>query len=148
QRAKSTKPVRLFTNDDVGGQSLTPEGPGAPVEPASNVAAQASSSAAEECDNPEVAKLREELQATGQELDRARSEFTDGTPVISGNNLDTKACRPGSAGLSVGAPPTSDSAPPVPARLTALQLEQRIADLNKALSIACDSPEAAEIQLK
>ena len=28
QRAKSTKPARLFTNDDVGRQDLTPEGAG------------------------------------------------------------------------------------------------------------------------
>lgn len=146
-RGKSTKPARLFTNEDLIDQKLVANGSGS-TEGAANAAGQASTSKGRECDNPEAAKLRAELQATARELDQVRSEFSDRTSVISGNNLDLKSYKPGHAGLDVGTRPVSDSAPPVPARMTALQLEERITALNRALSIACESPEAAEIQLK
>ena len=157
QRANSTKQARLFTNADVGPQNPVPEGsstsgdasPNMRVqESTSNTDAQTSTSPAGECDSPEAARLRQELQATEQELDRVRSEFLDGSPVISGNDLDVKSFKPGYAGLDVGTPPLSDSSPPVPARVAAAQLEERISALNKALRIACESPEAAEIQIK
>ena len=59
-----------------------------------------------------------------------------------------KSFKPGYAGLDVGVLPTSDSAPPVSARVTAAQLEERISVLQKALRLACESPEAAEIDVK
>ena len=147
-RARSVKPARLFTNDDLSDQNSVANGAGSSPEGAANEAAPASTLSGRECNNREVTKLRAELQATSQELGQVHSEFTDGTPVISGNNLDLKSFKRGYAGLDVGTPPISDSRPPVPARLTALQLEQRIAALKRALVIACESPEAAEIQFK
>ena len=146
-KARAVKQARLFTNDDVGGQNRESNGSGT-VEGTGNAAAPESTTPARGCDTPEAAELRAQLQATSQELGQVRSEFVDGTPVISGNNLDVRSFHPGYAGLEVGAPPTLDSTPPVPARLIALQLEERISALNKALRLACEPPEAAQIQIK
>jgi hypothetical protein len=146
-KARSVTQARLFTNEDVGAQNPASNGSGS-AEGTGNAAAQESTTPAGGCRTPEAARLQAELQATNQELDQVRSEFIDGTPVISGNNLDVKSFQPGYAGLDVGAPPTLDSTPPVSARLSALQLEERISALNKALRIACEPPEAAQIQVK
>jgi type I restriction-modification system DNA methylase subunit len=87
-----------------------------------------------------------ELQAAQQELDRVRSELSYQPTVISGNNLDLQNFKSGNSGFYVGAPPLLDAVPPNPARVTAVELEEKIENLKNALR--CDPPEAAGVQNK
>jgi len=89
-----------------------------------------------------------ELQAAEQDLAQLRSELSYQPPVISDNDLDLESFQPGNSGLNVGAPPLLDSEPPAPARVAAVELEERIAYLRKTLRAACASPEAARIQVQ
>ena len=89
-----------------------------------------------------------ELQAAEQELAQLRSDLSYQPPVISDHDLDTEHFQPGSSGLNVGSPPLLDSQPPAPARVTEVELEQRIASLQKALRYVCEPPDAARIQIQ
>jgi hypothetical protein len=89
-----------------------------------------------------------ELQAAEQDLAQLRGELSYQPPVISDNDLDLESFQLGNSGLNVGAPPLLDSEPPAPARIAAVELEERIAYLRKALRAACASPEAARIQVQ
>jgi hypothetical protein len=68
--------------------------------------------------------------------------------VISGPNLDLKNFKPGHSGLDVGGPPLLETKPLIPARMTEVNLGEKIASLKRALRIACESPEDARIQMK
>jgi hypothetical protein len=145
--AHSAKTAKIFTNDDVDAErSLA--GDSALVPPASTDASPISNPSSKDCDNPRAEGLKMELKAAQQELDQIRSELSYQPTVISGNNLDLQYFKPGNSGLSVGAPPLSNVTPPIPARVTAVELQEKIENLKSALSLACDPPEAASIQRK
>jgi hypothetical protein len=146
-KAHSAKAAKIFTNEDVDAErSLA--GDSALEPPPSTNAPPISNPSSKDCDNPKAEGLKLELQAAQQDLDQVRRELSYQPTVISGNNLDLQYFKPGKSGLSVGAPPLSNVTPPIPARVTAVELEQRIENLKNALSSACDPPEAASIQRK
>ncbi len=89
-----------------------------------------------------------ELQAAQQELDRVRGELSHQPTVISGNDLDLQYFKPGNSGLNVGAPPLLNAQPLNPARVTEVELEEKIASLKNASRLACEPPEVASIQSK
>ncbi len=149
RKANSTKHPKLITNADLGLQH--------PVATTSAFDLKASSSDAVEvaslyapgtCDNPETQRLKGELQAAQQELARLRAELSYQPPVISDHDLDLEYFRPGNAGLNVGSPPLLNSEPPAPQRVAQVELEERIASLQKALRIVCEPPEAARILIE
>ena len=86
------------------------------------------------------------MQAAQQELDQLRRDLQNNSPVVSGNDLDLQYFKPGNSGFDVGAPPLLDTEPPVPARITEVELTERIESLQKALRLVCEPPEAARIQ--
>jgi hypothetical protein len=135
--------AKIITDSDLGVQS-----------PAANDDLRFSSMNANEvpnslragCDNPRAERLTAELQAAQQELDQVRRDLQYNPPVVSGNNLDLQYFKPGNSGFNVGAPPLLDAQPPVPARVTQVELEERVDRLQKALRLACAPPEAARMQ--
>ena len=149
RKAHSTKHPKLITNADLGVQH--------PVATTSAFDLKASSSDAVEvaslyapgsCDNPETQRLKGELQAAQQELARLRAELSHQPPVISDHDLDLEYFQPGNAGLNVGSPPLLNSEPLAPARVAQVELEERIASLQKALRIACEPPESARLLIE
>ena len=146
-KAHSAKAAKIFTNDDVEAErSLA--GDSALEPPPSTDASQVSNSSSKNCDNAKAEGLKLELQDAQQELDQVRRELSYQPQVISGNNLDLQYFKPGNSGLSVGAPPLSNVTPPIPARVTEVELQEKVESLKNALSSACDPPEAASIQRK
>ena len=146
-KAHPAKAAKVFTNDEVDAErSLA--GDSALVPPASTDSAKISNPSSTDCDNPRAEGLKMELQAAQEELDQVRRELSYQPTVISGNNLDLQYFKPGNSGLSVGAPPLSNTAPLDPVRVTEVELQQKIDNLKSALSLACDPPEAASIQRK
>jgi hypothetical protein len=89
-----------------------------------------------------------ELQAAEQDLAQLRSELSYQPPIISDHDLDLQYFQPGNSGLNVGSPPLSDSEPPAPARVAEVQLQERIASLQKDLRMECEPPDAASIQIQ
>lgn len=89
-----------------------------------------------------------DLQAAEQELAQLRSQLSYQPPIISDHDLDTEYFQPGSSGLNVGSPPLLDSEPPASSRVTEVELEERIASLQKALRYVCEPPDAARIQIQ
>jgi hypothetical protein len=80
------------------------------------------------------------LQATLQRLDQLRHELYPQAQVISGNDLDLTHFKPGYSGFFVGAPPLLEAQPPIPARVTEAELEDKVASLTKAVRLACEYP--------
>jgi hypothetical protein len=155
QKSKSTKPPKVVTNDELSGQpseppalASSPPGSASPADSSTTNAVESPKPAAGGCDNPDAERVKAELQATQEELDQIRRELSYNPEVISGGNLDMKNFKPGKSGLDVGGPPLRESKPLVPARMTEVSLQEKIASLRKALRIACDSPEDAGIQAK
>ena len=146
-KTNSAKHSKIITNADLG-EERSAAIDSALVPPPSTDTAKMSNPPAADCDNSRVAGLKMELQATQQELDRVRSELSYQPKVISGSDLDLQYFKPGKSGLNVGAPPLSDHVPPSPARVTAVELEEKTESLKSALRLACDPPEAASIQGK
>ena len=142
----SGKHPKIITNADLGVQ--------APVSNPSTFDLQLSSTNADEvpnplstgCDDPQAERLNADLQAAQQELDQLRRDLQINSPIVSDNDLDLQYFKPGNSGFDVGAPPLLDTQPPVPARITEVELEERIDRLQKALRLACEPPEAARIQ--
>ncbi len=148
-RQRTTNPgkhPKIITNADLGVQF--------PVSSPSTFDLQLSSTNADEvpnplsagCDNPQAERLNAELQSAQQELDQLRRDLQYNPPVVSDHDLDLQYFKPGNSGFNVGAPPLLDTQPPVPARITEVELEERIDRLQKALRLACEPPEAARIQ--
>jgi hypothetical protein len=100
------------------------------------------------CDNPDDERLKAELQAVQDERDQLRRELNADPPVISGGNVDMTNFKSGGSGVAFGSPPLSQTQPQSPARIQEVELNERIASLERALKIACDSPEDAGIQRK
>lgn len=145
-KANFTKHPKIITNADFGDERSAAID--SALQPPSTNGATVPNPSVADCDNPESAGLKMELQAAQQELDRVRGELSYQPKVISGNNLDLQYFKPGSSGLNVGAPPLLNAVPLDPARVTEVQLEEKVENLKKALRLACESPEAASVQSK
>jgi hypothetical protein len=144
-KANSAKHSKIITNADLGEERSAAID--SALQPPSTNGAEVSNPSGD-CDNSRAAGLKMELQAAQQELDRVRSELSYQPTVISGNNLDLQNFKSGNSGFYVGAPPLLDAVPPNPARVTAVELEEKIENLKNALRLACDPPEAAGVQNK
>lgn len=147
RKANSAKHPKLITNADLGGERSAAAIDSALQPPSTNGATAPIPSAAD-CDKPESASLKVELQAAQQELDRVRSELSYQPTIISGNDLDLQYFKSGNSGFNVGAPPLLDAQPPNPTLVTQAELEEKIESLKSALRLACEPPEAASIQSK
>jgi DNA repair exonuclease SbcCD ATPase subunit len=148
QKANSARQPKVITNADLGVEHISPTASTFFLQSSSPDAAEAPVPPAAGCDNPRAERLNMELQAAEQELAQLRSELSYQPPIISGHNLDTEHFQPGSSGLDVGSPPLLDSQPPAPARVTKVELEERIASLQKVLRYVCEPPDAARIQIQ
>jgi len=153
QASNSTLRPKVITNDDLGVLPSSPSAPANPPKPSSKspsenpTAERAPESAG--CHDPEEDdKLKQDLQATQEELDQIRRELSYDPKVISDGDVDMNNFKSGSSGLAFGSPPLSQSQPQAPARVTEVMLEQKLAAMKDASRIACDSPEDAEIQRK
>ena len=146
--ARSANHPKLITNADLGVQHSVPAHSSFHLPPFSSNAAEEPVPVGANCDNPEAQRLGMELRASEQDLAQLRSELSYQPPVISDNDLDLESFQPGNSGLDMGAPPLLDSEPPAPPRVAAVELEERIAYLRKALRAACSPPEAAGIQVQ
>jgi hypothetical protein len=148
QKLNSTKHPKIITNDDLGGQNSVPGTSASLPDSSSTNGAEVPKPPAGDCDNPDAERLKTDLQAAQGEQDQIRRELSYQPQVISGPNLDLKNFKPGKSGLNVGGPPLLESKPLVPERIEEVSLDEKIASLKRALQLACDSPEAAGIQLK
>lgn len=148
QKSHSMKHPKVITNDDLPEQSLAPSASTSPPESSPPKAAEAPKPHEGDCDNPDAERLKTELLAVQGEQDQIRRELSYQPQVISGPNLDLKNFKPGHSGLDVGGPPVLETKPLIPARMTEVNLEEKIASLKRALRIACESPEDARIQMK
>jgi len=148
RRANSTHHVKVITNADLGPLHPVPSSSAFHLQPPStNADDSANPQSADVCDNPRAERLRMELEAAQQDLDQIRSDLQYSPPVVSDNDVDLQYFQPGNSGLDVGTPPLLDSEPPAPERVTEVQVEERIVYLRKVLRIACEPPEAAQIQI-
>lgn len=149
QKLNSKKHPKIITNDDLGEQNSVPGiSASLPDSSSSTNGAEVPKPPATDCDNPDAERLKTDLLAAQGEQDQIRRELSYQPQVISGPNLDLKNFKPGRSGLDVGGPPVLETKPLIPARMTEVSLDEKIASLKRALQIACDSPEAAGIQLK
>jgi hypothetical protein len=144
-KANSTKHPKVFTNEDLGVSDSRTLTLTFSLQSSSSYPAQAPN-LPPDCDNFEFERLTRKLRAAQEELDQLRSQISVQPPVISDGDLDLQYFKPGFSGLYFGAPPLLDSEPPAPARVAAVELEERVASLQKALRTVCEPPEAARIQ--
>jgi hypothetical protein len=150
RRANSTHHPKIITNADLGPLHPVPSSSSSAFQlqpPSANADEPANPQSADVCDNRRAERLRMELEAAEQDLNQIRSDLQYSPPVVSDNDVDLQYFQPGNSGLDVGTPPLFDSEPPAPERVTAVQVEERIVYLRKALRIACEPPEAAQIQV-
>lgn len=148
QISNSAKPAKIFTNDDLGAQPSSPSASATPEESSSKAPTQAQTPQTGNCNNPEDARLKTELQAAQDELDQIRRELSYNPPVISDDDVDLTNFKSGFSGVAFGSPPLLQTQPQDPARVNEVILQQKIASLKEASRIACDSPEDAGIQRK
>ena len=148
QKSNSMKHPKVITNDDLPGQYSVPSDSTSPPESSPTNGVEAPKPPAAGCDNPDAERLKTDLLAVQEEQDQIRRELAYHPQVISGPNLDLRNFKSGHSGLDVGGPPILEAKPPIPARMTEVNLEEKIASLKRALRIACDSPEDAGIQMK
>ena len=148
QASNSTMRPKVITNDDlVVLSSSNPPKPSS--EPPSEHPTAERTPEQAGCHDPEEDdRLKQDLQATQEELDQIRRELSYDPKVISDGDVDMKNFTSGSSGLAFGSPPLSQTQPQAPARVTEVMLQQKIAAMKDASRIACDSPEDAEIQRK
>jgi hypothetical protein len=153
-KSDSTNHPKVITNDDLHVQSSLPSASASPAESPSKSQAEIVEVAegpkpqAAGCDNPIAEKLKMDLQAALEDQEQIRRELSYQPKAISGPNLDLTNFKSGSSGLDVGSPPLLQTQPQASARVTEVILEEKVASLKKALTIACDSPEDAGIQKK
>jgi hypothetical protein len=146
QKSNSTKHPKIITNDELGGPSV-PSASASLAESSSTNKAEAPKPSAGDCDNPEAQRLRMDLLAVQGEREQIRRELAPPSSVPD-SHLDLRNFKPGKSGFDAGGPALLEAKPPVPARVAEADLEEKIASLNRALRIACDSPEDAGIQMK
>jgi len=148
-KSESSKPSRIYTNDDFSPQSSLPTAAAISPESSPQQAPAAPTPQTADCKNPdEDERLKTELQAAQEELDQLRHALNSDPKVISDGDVDMKNFKPGSSGLAMGSPPLSQTEPPAPGRVQEVILEERIRSLKEGSRIACDSPEDAGIQRK
>jgi cell division protein FtsB len=138
------KQIRIITNDDLGLQYSVGRVDLAP-EPASAAPVEAANPAVAGCDNPEAERLKAELTATREDLEQLRHQLNYQSPSA---GIDLQYFKPGNSGFYVGAPARVEKAPPSAAMITEVDLAARVAFLERAVRLACESPEAASIQSK
>jgi len=148
QQSNSTKHPKIITNDDLGTQYPGPGTSASPPESSPTNVVEVPKPPAAGCDNPDAERLKTDLLTVQEEQDQIRRELANQPQVISGPNLDLRNLKSGRSGLDVGGPPLLEAKPPIPARMTEVNLEEKIASLKRALRIACDSPEDAGIQTR
>lgn len=144
--ANSGKQPKIITNADLRLLPRSASDSTLGLQSASTNAAEVPNLPTAACDDHQAERLRAELQAAQQELDQLRRDLQYSPPVVSGNDLDLQYFRPGNSGFNVGAAPLLDTQPPGPARISEVELEDRIDRLQRALRLACEPPEAARIQ--
>jgi hypothetical protein len=145
-QSNSTKPPKIFTNDDFRGQYPVTSTSASPAESSSASVAEVPKPPAAECDNPDADRLKADLLATQAEQDQVRREVSYNPLTISRGDVDMKNFKPGSSGVALGGPPLLETKVPVPVRIAEVSLDEKIASLTRALGIACDSPKDAGIQ--
>jgi len=148
QKSNSTKHAKIITNDDLVVQSSVPSASAIPLQSSSTNRAEVPGPRTADCDKPDDERLKMELQAAEEERDQIRRELSYQPVVISDGDVDLNNFKPGYSGLNVGSPPLLQTQPQAPARVTEVILEEKIASLEKAVRIACDSPVDAGIQKK
>ena len=172
QKAGAAKQVKVITTDDLvppaplaveAGNAAAPSsktqtnrtaakaptGQAAAVKPSESTTTQTEEPAEKKnCENPDDQRLQEELQAAQEERDQLRRELNADPLVISGGNVDLTNFKSGGSGVAFGSPPLSQTRPQSPARIQEVELNERIASLERAMKIACDSPDDAAIQRK
>jgi hypothetical protein len=144
--SNSTKPPKIFTNDDFRGQYPVPATSASPGESSAASVAEVSKASAAECDNPNADGLKADLLAAQAEQDQVRREASYNPLAISGGNVDMRNFKPGSSGVAVGGPPLLETKTPAAVRIEEVRLDEKVASLKRASSIACDSPKDAGIQ--
>jgi hypothetical protein len=168
KKSNSPKPAKIVTTDDlvppvaaaVPVNATTAEGSGAPATGATVVLppgavrvvqavsagkpAEAAAVQAADCSSPADERLKEELQAAQDESEQLTRELSYDPKVISDRDVDMSNFKPGSSGVSFSSPPLSDATPQSPARIAQVQVNDKIASLKKALTIACSPPEDAK----
>ena len=94
--------------------------------------------------------LKAQLQGPEQGLEEVHSEIANvpSSKVISNGDVDLRQFKPADSGLTVGSRARLETDPPATVRVTGVHLDQRVEALQAALRIACESPEAGEIQAK
>jgi hypothetical protein len=147
-KASSTKQPKIITNDDPGMRYSAPSASASPLEASSKNGAAVPKPLRAECDNPDAERLKTDLQAAQEEQDQTRRELSYNPRVISNGDADLKNFKPGYSGINVGGPPLLETQPPIPARVTEVNVEEKITSLKRALRIACASPKDAGIQTK
>ncbi len=144
--SNSAKPPKIFTNDDFRGQDPVPSTSATPGESSSASVTEVPKSPAAECDNPNADRLKADLLAAQAEQDQVRREASYNPLAISGSDVDMRNFKPGSSGVAVGGPPLQETKAPAPVRIEEVRLDEKVASLTRASSIACDSPKDAGIQ--
>jgi len=142
RKSNSISHPKIITNDELGMQYPVPSASTSPL------GAEVTKPRTEECDNADAERLKTELLVAQGEQDQIHRELSSYSKVISDGSIDMKNFKPGYSGFYVGSPPLLDSQPPAPARVTEVNLDEKIASLKRALRIACYSPKDAGIQTK
>jgi hypothetical protein len=149
RQSDSSKPSKIYTNDDFSPQSSLPSAAAHSPESSPQQAAEAPTLQTAECNNPDDERVKAEIQAAQEELDQLRHILNADPKVISDGDVDMKNFKPGSSGLAMGSsPPLFQMEPQAPGRVQEVMLEEKIKSLKEASRIACDSPEDAGIQRK
>ena len=137
----------IITNDSLPSRPAPAAPSTLPLGSAQNAQLDLPASADAGCHDASAAQaIGLELQATQDDRDRLEGELSYQSPVISGNDLDIHNYQPGYSGISVGSQPLQESQPQPAARVDLADVNGKIAALKKSLQLACDSPEAAELQ--
>jgi hypothetical protein len=148
QKLNSTKDQKIFTNDDFSRPASSPNELTTAPEPSAKKPSQVAKPQSGDCDNPEAARIQEDLEAAQEQLERVQQDLSYDPKVISDGDVDMTNFKSGSSGLAFGSPPLLQSQPQAPARVDEVMLTEKVASLKDALRIACDSPEDAGIQKK
>jgi hypothetical protein len=148
RQSDSSKPPKIYTNDDLSPQSSSPSDAIVSPDPSPPQVVAAPTPQSAGCNNPDAERVKAEMQAAQQELDQLHSLLNSDPQVISDGDVNMNNFKPGASGLAVGSPPLLQTEPQAPGRVQEVALEERIKSLQEATRIACDSPEDAGIQKK
>ena len=147
-RNNAKNPHKVITNEDLKPRLPSPPPPDHRFLDSISYAQQLPPSPSGCETNPQAIRLKSEIQASQSDLDALQQQASLPASVISDRDLDPQYFKPGASGFNVGSAPLLDNQPPIPARVSATQLQERIASLQQLLRIACEPPEAASLQLQ